>query len=138
MRTQSEARKPGDLLRQPGEASKQVVKLFAYGNLKPGELLYPAATLRATPDAVRGTLWNHPSQSEPLLTDLGKGTWVDGYILELPVAELRKIDLSELKSQYIRMPAVTQRGEEVTVYLWYKKVPPDARRIAKWTRQSTK
>ncbi len=116
----------------------EVIPVFAYGNLKPGEKMFRhiSHTVReAIPACIPGRLYETPF-GYPLLVEPGSdcGTLVNGVLL-VPLEGLyeemiRIIDVIEGEAGFEKgeMEVVLESGQRVTALIYYyREAPPYAR-----------
>jgi gamma-glutamylcyclotransferase (GGCT)/AIG2-like uncharacterized protein YtfP len=114
--------------------------LFAYGTLAP-EVPGAAAAGGWVADRVRGQLYDlgpYPALCE---CDDALATWVEGYVRAVAEEELTsRLDPYEGVDEglYRRVPATTEAGRLVWVYVYARPLPPEARGpLPRWRRTRT-
>ncbi|MFO0946983.1 MAG: gamma-glutamylcyclotransferase family protein [Planctomycetota bacterium] len=107
--------------------------LFVYGLLQPG-YRPPRSAIRHWKDAVAGELFDLGPY--PAAVNVGQpGTWIEGHVVEIHVAELPALDAFEEVDAglYARKRVTTREGHEVWIYEFCRELPFHALRINRWT-----
>lgn len=104
-------------------------KLFVYGLLKP-QYYEPKSLTPARKAQISGDLFDIPNDAAA--KNIGNSSHkIDGYVLEMPMAELLKIDKEEAP-EFKRVKTNTLDNESVWVYEYLKDVPEDSKEVENW------
>jgi len=93
----------------------KLVKLFVYGELRPGRMYTPKTMVSSHPDAVQGVFFPLQDDDKAAIFSPKINSLVDGDVLTIDSDELESIDKEELP-EWKRVEVFTSKGVKAFAY----------------------